>query len=85
MTPRGALGGRELRDHVVGAADLERAGRLQAFALRKNGRPAGPETSMSGVTRASRLDAFGRGADLVESDHPGGCSCLGHRTMAIRW
>ena len=40
MTPRRPLLGRELRDHVVGAANLERAGRLQALALEEE-RPAG--------------------------------------------
>ena len=53
MTPRAALLVGQLRDHVVGAADLERAAGLQALALQPE-RPArrSAATSTSGVTFA---------------------------------
>ena len=83
MTPRGALGGRQLRDHVVGAANLERAGRLQAFGLEEEG-PSRRSGDVDERRHACEwFDTFGGGADLVEGDLTGGGSCLCHGPMAV--
>ena len=42
----------ELRDHVVGAADLERPARLQALALQPERRPARPSRRRRAASRA---------------------------------
>ena len=58
----------ELRDHVVGAANLEGAARLQALALQQE-RPPGRGRDVEQRRDArNRRHARGRGADVVERD-----------------
>ena len=55
MTPAAYARRIELRHHVVGAAYLERAGRLQALAFQKERTFGGLRDVHDGVTRASSL------------------------------
>ena len=70
-TPRVKLLRRELRHHVVGAADLERATGLQALALQQE--RAARERAHVEQRRdpGDRAHTFGGALDVVESDHSG--------------
>ncbi len=68
MTPRCRSSAVRLRDHVVGAANLERAARLHVLALEKQRPPGAAETSMSGVTLATPAIRSTSGVNVGEAD-----------------
>ena len=69
------LVGGQLRDHVVGPANLERAARLHVLALEQQ-RPPGVRGDVDERRDAGDArDALASGVNIGESDHVCDCSC----------
>ena len=83
MTPGGASAGVELRDHVVGAADLERACRLQALGLEVQ-RPSCRARDIDERRHArDRRDPRRGGTDFFQRDKSGGSRYFSHGSMVV--
>ncbi len=72
------LGGIELRDHVVRAADLERARWLKALALEEEWSSRRTRHVDERRDARDRSDARGRGANLVQGHECSGRGIYGH-------